>query len=100
MTSDDELQAAIQQNLQEIAVQVGQPIDEAIAQQLYDEAVSLLSHLSYSPITLARLSGLLLVYRLQTVEPEEVAWVKAQVQQCSEAEEVEELIDSLSRESL
>jgi hypothetical protein len=93
-----QLQKAIQQNLQEIADQMGHPIDTKIAKQLYQEAADLLSHMAYAPITLARVAGTLLVYQLQKgIEPEEVEWFKNQVTQCPDDEEVEELIESLHR---
>lgn len=93
----EELQLSIQQSLQEIAVQMGEPIDPKAAKQIYEEAIELLSHLTYAPITLARVAGTLLVYQLQNIEPEEVEWFKSQVSQSPEAEEVEELIESLHR---
>jgi hypothetical protein len=96
----DELQATIQQSLQSIAEQMGEPISTATAQQLYQEAVELLNHLDYAPVTLARLAGTLLVYRLKPTDPEELEWLKTQVQGATEAEEVEELIESMSRESM
>ncbi len=99
-SEDDSLQNAIQQSLQDIAEQMGEPINSETAAQLYQEAVDLLSHVDYAPVTLARLAGTLLVYRLQKVEPEELEWFKAQIQEATEAEEVEELIESMSRESL
>lgn len=97
MPPDNDLQMFIQHSLQEIAGQIGQPISEAIAYRIYEEAIALLSHLSYAPVTLGRVAGLLLVYELQEVEPDEVDWFKNQVQQCRDGEDVEELIESLSR---
>lgn len=94
---NDQLQIAIQQNLQDIAVQMGQPIDAEIAKQLYQEAIDLLNHVSYAPITLAHVAGTLLVYQLQNIEPEELEWFKSQVTQCPDSEEIEELIESLHR---
>jgi hypothetical protein len=93
----EELQITIQQSLQEIAVQMGQPIEPSTAKQIYQEAIDLLNHLSYAPITLARVAGTLLVYQLQEVEPEEVEWFKSQVRESPDAEAVEELIESLHR---
>lgn len=78
-------------------MQMGHPLDEVSTQQIYEEAIALLDHLSYAPVTLGRVSGLLLVYQLQKVEPEEIAWFKDQVKQSSDPEEVEELIESLAR---
>ena len=65
--------------------------------QIYQGACDLLSHISFAPITLARVAGTLLIYHLQKTEPEELAWFKFQVQQCPDAEEVEELIESVRR---
>jgi hypothetical protein len=98
-TNDDELQIAIQQSLQEIAVQMGHRISEKQAKRLYQEAVDCLDHLAYAPITLARVAGTLLIYQLQTIEVEEgeLEWFQTQLQQCSNDEEVEELIESLHR---
>jgi hypothetical protein len=94
----DELQNLIQQNLQEIALQMHHPIDEATAAELYRDATELLSHLSVAPLTLARVAGTLLVYRVQRgIEAEEKEWFVSQVQQCSDEEDVEELIESLHR---
>lgn len=97
-SEDDQLQMTIQQSLQEIAVQMGHSINDKTARQLYQEAIELLSHISYAPITLARVAGTLLVYQVQEgIEPEELEWFKAQVQQCSDDVEVEELIESMHR---
>jgi hypothetical protein len=98
-SEDEQLQITIQQSLQTIAVQMGQPIDLEDAKQLYQEAVDLLSHLAYAPITLARVAGTLLVYQLQDIELEEgeLDWFKTQLQQCTDDIEVEELIESLHR---
>lgn len=100
MNPDDSLQLTIQQSLQSIAEQMGEPIAPEAAQQLYQEAVDLLSHLTYEPITLARVAATLLVYQLQSIEPEELVWLKFQIKEATEAEEVEELIESMSRESM
>lgn len=99
LSPDDEqqLQRSIEQSLQEIAVQMGQPVDQQVTRQVYQTAVELLSHVAYAPITLARLAGTLLVYQLQKTESEEVKWFKSQVKECSNDEEVEELIESLHR---
>ncbi|XPM54531.2 MAG: hypothetical protein EDM05_042580 [Leptolyngbya sp. IPPAS B-1204] len=99
-SSDDSLQNAIQQSLQSIAEQMGEPITPETAQQLYQEAVDLLNHVDYAPITLARVAGALLVYQVKNIEPEEVEWFKTQIQEAAEAEAVEELIESMSREAL
>lgn len=97
-SEDEQLQITIQQSLQEMAEQMGHEINDRTARQLYQEAVELLSHISYAPITLARVAGTLLVYQVQRgVEPEELEWFKTQVQQCPDDAEVEELIESMHR---
>lgn len=92
-----DLQRSIQQSLQDIASQMGQPLHEGAAERLYQDANALLDHLSHEPLTLARVAGTLLVYRVQDTEPEELEWFKSQVQQCSSDEEIEELIESIHR---
>lgn len=62
-SEDKQLQMTIQQSLQDIAMQMGHPINEKTAKQLYQKAIELLSHLTYAPITLARMAGTLLVYQ-------------------------------------
>lgn len=95
---DAQLQLSIQQSLQDIAVSMNHPISEETAAQLYTEAADLLNHIDYAPITLVRVAGTLLVYRVQAgIEPEEVDWFKAQIQQCPDDTEVEEVIESLHR---
>lgn len=94
---EPELSLTIQQSLQEVANQMGQPISEKAAKQLYQEAIDLLDHMTYAPLTLARVAGTLLVYQAQQIEPEEREWFKAQLKQCPNEEEVEELIESLHR---
>lgn len=49
---DPTLQLTIQQSLQSITEQMGEPITSKTAQQLYQEASDLLNHLSYEPITI------------------------------------------------
>lgn len=99
-TSPDSLQLTIQQSLQDIAMQMGEPIALETATEIYQESVDLLSHVDYAPITLARVAGTLLVYRLQKIEPEELEWLKTQITEATEAEAVEDLIESMSREAL
>ncbi|HEY9909306.1 MAG TPA: hypothetical protein V6D18_17085 [Thermosynechococcaceae cyanobacterium] len=94
---DAHFQAAIQQNLQEVAIQLGKSLDLDSAAQIYQEAYDLLGHISYAPITLARVAGTLLVYQAQEAEAEELKWFKLQVRQCPDDEEVEELIESIHR---
>ena len=95
--NSDQLQLSIQQSLQDIAVQMEHPISEGLAAQLYQDASDLLSHIDPAPITLARVAGTLLVYQLQNAEAEELEWFKAQVKQCPEDGDVEELIESIHR---
>ena len=99
LSPDDErqLQRSIEQSLQEIASQMGKPVNKQVIRQVYQNAVDLLNHVAYAPITLARLAGTLLVYQLQNIEPEEVEWFKSQVKECLSDEEIEELIESLHR---
>jgi hypothetical protein len=99
LTPNDELiqQQSIQQSLQEIAVQMGNAIDEGAAERIYQDASELLNHTAHAPITLARVAGTLLVYELQNTELSELEWIKSQIKQCSDDEEVEELIESLHR---
>ncbi|MGV0024420.1 hypothetical protein [Phormidesmis priestleyi] len=94
---DSALRQAIQQNLRQMATQLGQPMDDQVVQQLYQEASDLVGHISPAPLTLARVAGALLVYRLPGTEAEELTWFKAQLQQCQDEETVEELIESISR---
>lgn len=97
-SDNDTLQSLIQQSLQEIALQMEHPIDETMAAELYEEATMLLSHLDCAPLTLARVAGTLLVYRVEKgIEAEEKEWFSTQVQQCPDEEAVEELIESLHR---
>ena len=58
---------------------------------------NILSHIDPAPVTLARVAGVLLVYRIQDSEAEEVVWFKDQIEQCTDDEEVEETIESLHR---
>jgi hypothetical protein len=51
----------------------------------------------YLDMTLARVAGTLLVYQLQDPEGEELQWFKAQIEQCLDEEEVEEVIESIHR---
>lgn len=92
-----DLQQSIQQMLQEIALQMGQSLDELEAEHLYQEASALLNHIAYEPLTLARVAGILLVYQIQDTELAELEWFKSQLQQFSDAEEVEELVESIHR---
>ena len=88
---------AVQENLQQISIQLGQPQDAGAIEQLYQTAQALLSHLSPEPLTLARVAGVLLVYQLPDTDPNEVKWFKSELQNCPDVESIEELIDSISR---
>jgi anthranilate phosphoribosyltransferase len=92
-----DLQQSIQQMLREIALQMGQSLDELETERLFREASALLNHIAYEPLTLARVAGILLVYQIQDTEPAELEWFKSQLQQFSDAEEVEELVESIHR---
>ncbi|WP_088892136.1 hypothetical protein [Leptolyngbya ohadii] len=92
-----ELQQSIAESLQAIAAELGQPIDETEANQIYEDAVGLINHVAYEPITLARLAGTLLVYQSQKLDPEELKWLKAQLAECPDDEAIEELIESMHR---
>jgi hypothetical protein len=94
---DPDFHSSIQENLKQLSAQLGTPLDEASIMEIYQNACDLLSHVSPSPLTLARVAGTLLVYRVNDTEPEEVKWFNTQVQQCLDEEEVEELIESISR---
>lgn len=92
-----DIQQAIQKSLQEIASQIGQPLDVSAAERLYLDATALLKHIQHEPLTLAHVAGALLVFQVQAIEAEELEWFKSQVQQCPSDEEVEELIESMHR---
>jgi anthranilate phosphoribosyltransferase len=96
-SNESDLQQSIEQLLQDIALQMEQPLEASEAEHLYREARDLLSKISNEPLTLARVAGILLVYQIQGAAPEEVEWFKSQIQQCSDVEEVEELIESVHR---
>lgn len=74
---------------------MGQTLERSAAEQLYQDASELLNSISYEPLTLARVAGILLVYQMQNIEPGELEWFKSQLRQCFDAEEVEELIESI-----
>lgn len=94
---DPDFHSSIQENLKELSAQLGSPLDKASVMQIYQNACDLLSHVSPSPLTLARVAGTLLVYRVKNTEPEEIKWFNTQVKQCLDEEEVEELIESIYR---
>ena len=88
---------SIPDSLSQLAIQLGQPLDRATVEDIYHQAQDLLSHISPTPVTLARVAGVLLVYQIQTTAAEELQWFNAQIQQCTDEEEVEESIESLHR---
>jgi hypothetical protein len=94
---DSDFHSSIQENLKQLSDQLGTPLDEASVMEIYQNACSLLSHVSPSPLTLARVAGTLLVYQIEDTEPEEIKWFNTQVKQCLDEEEVEELIESIHR---
>jgi hypothetical protein len=89
--------SAIQESLLQLSIQLGHPLDQPSVDRLYQNARYLLSHISPTPVTLARVAGTLLVYHIQDPEGEEVKWFKAEIEQCLDEEEVEESIESLHR---
>jgi hypothetical protein len=89
--------SSIQESLLQLSIQLGHPLDQSSVEQLYQNARDLLSHISPTPVTLARVAGTLLVYHIQDPEGEELKWFKAQIEQCLDEEEVEESIESLHR---
>ncbi|MBD2492419.1 hypothetical protein [Aulosira sp. FACHB-615] len=94
---DPDFHSSIQENLKQLSAQLGSPLDELSITEIYQDACDLLSHISPSPLTLARVAGTLLVYRVQKTELEESQWFSTQVKQCLDEEEVEELIESIHR---
>ena len=56
--------SAIQESLLQLSTQLGHPLDKASVEQLYQNARDLLSHISPTPVTLARVAGTLLVYHI------------------------------------
>jgi hypothetical protein len=89
--------SAIQESLLQLSTQLGHPLDKPSVEQINQHAWDLLSHISPTPVTLARVAGTLLVYHIQDPEGEELKWFKAQIEQCLDEEEVEESIESLHR---
>ena len=89
--------SSIQDNLLQLSIQLGHPLDQLSVDRLYQNALDLLSHISPTPVTLARVAGTLLVYHIQDPEGDELKWFSAQIEQCLDEEEVEESIESLHR---
>ena len=88
---------SIQESLLQLSIQLGHPLNHTSVNRLYQNARDLLSHISPTPVTLARVAGTLLVYHIQDPEGEELKWFKSQIKQCLDEEEVEESIESLHR---
>lgn len=88
---------SIQESLLQLSIQLGHPLDQPSVDRLYQNARDLLSHISPTPVTLARVAGTLLVYHIQDPEGDELKWFKAQIEQCLDEEEMEESIESLHR---
>ena len=88
---------SIQESLLQLSIELGHPLDKASVEKLYQNALDLLSHISPTPVTFARVAGTLLVYHIQDPAGDELKWFKAQIEQCSDEEEVEESIESLHR---
>ncbi|MBH8573020.1 hypothetical protein I8752_08310 [Nostocaceae cyanobacterium CENA369] len=94
---EPDFDSSIQESLKQLSAQLGSPLDETSVMQIYQNTSDLLSHLSPSPLTFARVAGTLLVYQVQNTESEEIKWFNTQVKQCLNEEEVEELIESIYR---
>ena len=93
----DREDTSIPESLSQLAIQLGQPLDRATVEHIYQQAQDLLSHISPTPVTLARVAGVLLVYQIQNPDAAELQWFDAQIRQCVDEEEVEESIESLHR---
>ena len=63
---------SIQESLLQLSTQLEHPLDLASVEQLYQNARDLLSHVSSTPVTLARVAGTLLVYHIQDPEGDEL----------------------------
>ncbi|MGJ5629913.1 hypothetical protein [Nostoc sp. CALU 1950] len=94
---DPGFHSSIQEDLKQLSAQLGSPLSELSVMEIYQNACDLLSHVSPSRLTLARVAGTLLVYRVTDTEPEEFEWFTTQMKQCLDEEEVEELIESIHR---
>ena len=96
-TLPDREDPSIPESLSQLSIQLGQPLNRATVEDIYQQAQDLVSHISPTPVTLARVAGVLLVYYIQNPEAEELQWFNAQIRQCVDEEEVEESIESLHR---
>jgi hypothetical protein len=88
---------SIQDSLVQLSIKLEHPLDRSSAEQIYQNALDLLKHISPAPVTLARLAATLLVYYILEPNTDELQWFKAQIEQCLDEEEVEELIESIHR---
>jgi hypothetical protein len=88
---------SIQEHLLQLSAQLGHPLNLTSVDRLYQNAEDLLRNVAPAPVTLARVAGTLLVYQIQDPEGEELQWFKAQIEQCLDEEEVEEVIESIHR---
>jgi hypothetical protein len=88
---------SIQESLLQLSIQLEHPLDRSSVEQIYQNALDLLNHVSPAPVTLARVAATLLVYHVLDPNTEELQWFKTQVEQCLDEEEVEELIESIHR---
>ena len=96
-TLPDREDPSIPESLSQLSIQLGQPLNRATVEDIYQHAQDLLSHISPTSVTLARVAGVLLVYYIQNPEAEELQWFNTQIRQCVDEEEVEESIESLHR---
>jgi hypothetical protein len=87
MTDED---PSIQESLLQLSIQLGHPLDRLLVDRIYQNVRDLLSHISPTPMTLARVAGTLLVYHIQDPAGEDLMWFKTQLEQCLDEEEVEE----------
>jgi hypothetical protein len=67
-------------------IELEYPQDAEAIQQLYQKVQGLLSHLAPDPLTVARVTGVLLVYQLPGTDREEVKWFEAELQNSSDLE--------------
>jgi hypothetical protein len=88
---------SVQESLVQLSARLGQRLNRASVDLLYQKAEDLLRNVSPAPVTLARVAGTLLVYQLQDPDGEESQWFKDQIEQCLDEEEVEEVIESIHR---
>ncbi len=88
---------SIQESLLQLSIQLEHPLTLASVDRICQNARDLLSHISPAPVTLARVAGTLLVYQIQDPDGDELKWFNAQIQQCLDEEEVEEVIESIHR---